>query len=404
MAIELITGLPGNSKTLYTLRYVWDWATKDSRQVFYNGIPFTDEGKAKLGWIELEDATKWMECPPNSIVVIDECQKIYRNRSLGSVPGRHVTDLETHRHMGIDLVFITQHPGLIDPAIRKLTQKHMHMMRIMGMEASTVHTWNEVRENCDKPAGRKDSDKKKWIFDKALYPYYKSAQVHTVKKRIPKAVFVLLAVPVALIAAFFLVKSLVLKEPPKVAPQALPGTGQGVAGSSVQSAPAFDPVADARRYLWNQVPRIEGRQETAPKYDGLTVPSMVPVAAACVYQRSANRCACYTQQATPLAVPFNQCMDIAHNGSFQEFDPNGRESQDRQRDAVTVLDSQERMPISGASTRDVGPSYSVRSSDGYGVLGKAGPGVRVPEIEPSSTRPQPSREATARPDGRHVIY
>lgn len=398
MAIELITGLPGNCKTLYTLKHVQEWSKRDSRQVFYHGIPLTEEGKDKLGWVELEDATKWMEVPPNSIVIVDECQRIFRNRSLGSIPGKHVTDLETHRHLGIDLVFITQHPGLIDPAIRKLTQKHRHMVRIWGMEASTVHAWDAVKENCDKPAGRADSEKTKWKFDKSLYPLYKSAQVHTMKRSIPMRVKLLVLVPLAIIAAFYAVSQLVMKKTnaPTVS-QAQPGLPGAAAGVSAQPV-RLDPVADAREYLWKQTPRIEGRQDTAPKYDSLTVPSMVPVAAACVYQKSNSRCSCYTQQATPLAVPFNQCLDIASNGSFQEFDPNGKQGQDRERtrEAVRVLDDQERMPISGASGRDVGPSHSMQNPrDGYGVLGKAGPGVRVPDFDGTQTPRAAEPQATA---------
>jgi zona occludens toxin len=396
MAIELVTGLPGNCKTLFTIKNVRDWSTRENRQVFYFGIPLTDEGKDALQWIELEDATKWMECPPNSIVIIDECQRIFRNRSLGSIPGRHVTDLETHRHLGIDLVFITQHPGLIDPAIRKLTQKHRHMVRIWGMEASTVHTWDSVKENCDKPAGRTDSEKMKWKFDKKLYPLYKSAQVHTMKRSIPMRVKLLVLVPIAIALAGYAVYRLVVKKPaakPTVTQSQLtPGAG---ALPTVQGK-SFDPAADAREYLWKQQPRIEGQQYTAPKYDSLTVPSMVPVAAACVYQRSNNRCSCYTQQATPLAVPYNQCLDIASNGSFQEFDPNGRQDKERERtrDAVKVLDETERMPISGASGRDVGVPER-RSGDGYGVNGKAGPGVRVADFDGTRTPRAAEPQATA---------
>lgn len=321
--IDLITGLPGNCKTLYTIWMVKKWAEKDNRPVFYHGIKLTDEGKEKLvGWSELEDATKWYEVPTGSIVLIDEAQGIFRNRSINAQPPKHVTELETHRHLGIDLVVITQHPMLIDPAIRRLAGRHRHMVRIWGLEASTIHEWAAVRDNCDKPASRKDSDKTKWVFDKSIYSLYKSAELHTGKRSIPKRVWWLMAVPAAILAAVFTVKTLLLKPP------VLPGASAAVAGQVSGAMPAssnqnvINPVADARQYAWKNMPRVELVAHTAPKYDDLTKPVRVPVPVMCVMTKT--KCKCYTQQATPIAVFSQQCAEIAANGYFQEFDPDGK--------------------------------------------------------------------------------
>jgi len=47
--ITLITGLPGNGKTLYTISFVKALAEKENRPVFYSGI--TD---LALDWTEIE--------------------------------------------------------------------------------------------------------------------------------------------------------------------------------------------------------------------------------------------------------------------------------------------------------------------------------------------------------------
>lgn len=325
--IDLITGLPGNCKTLYVIAWIKKWAEKDNRPVFYHGIKLTDEGRQKLvGWSELADPLKWYEVPTGAIVLIDEAQGIFRNRSINAQTPKHVSELETHRHLGIDLVFITQHPMLIDPAIRRLAGRHRHMVRIWGTEASTVHEWSAVRDNCDKPAARKDSEKSKWLFDKSIYPLYKSAEMHTVKRSIPKRLIFLALVPVAILAAVFAVRSLLLKEPAKpVSGQTSALSNQGVAnGQGVQHA-VFDPVRDAKAYVWSNTARVTGLQLTAPKYDELTKPSRVPVPAACI--RSAKACECYSQQATPLAVTLDQCMQIVKHGYFEDFDRDGRPHQ-----------------------------------------------------------------------------
>jgi zona occludens toxin len=370
--IELITGLPGNCKTLYTIAYVRAWAKKDNRPVYYSGVPLTDKGKNELGWIEVEPE-KWMECPPGAIIVIDECQRIFRNRSINSQPPKYVSDLETHRHLGIDLVFITQHPMLVDPAIRRLTGRHRHMVRIFGMAASTVHQWDSVRDNCDKPAIRKDSEKTKWVFDKSVYPLYRSAELHTGKVRIPKRVLLIVVVPIAIGGAVYTVKHLLLDK--HQAPSQV-GQGGKIGGTGATAAKVFDPVADARQYVFNQTPRVQGLQYTAPKYDELTKPSAVPVPAACVHMGS--RCSCYTQQATPIDVTYNQCLDIAHHGYFQEFDANG--NRQRVEQSRAVLDRPDGLPLSHAQTRDVPPNVAASGasfgSDGFAI--RQPEGVRQP--------------------------
>lgn len=371
--IDLITGLPGNCKTLFTISWLRKFAKAENRPVFYSGIPLSDKGKAELGWSEI-DPEKWMEAGPGSIVVIDECQRIFRNRSINSQPPKYVSDLETHRHLGIDLVFITQHPMLIDPAIRRLTGRHRHMVRIFGMQASTIHEWNSVRDNCDKPASRKDSEKTKWIFDKSVYSLYKSAELHTGKRMIPKRVLLLFAVPLAIAAAVFTVKHLLLKKP--VLPGASPAGAPGASYAGQGSAPrkAFDPVEDAKEYAWKNTPRVMGVAYTAPKYDAITTPTTAPVPAACIHM--GKRCSCYSQQATPLDVAFQQCVQIAHHGYFQDFDPNGNARRDQ---SVQVLNRTEALPLSGASGKDAPIDHAplvASNADGYGVLGKRGPGVR----------------------------
>jgi len=331
--IDLITGLPGNAKTLYTIGMVRDLAARENRPVFYSGIP-----QLTLDWQEI-DPTKWMEVPPKAIVVIDEAQRIFRNRSLGAQPPKHVTELETHRHLGIDLVFITQHPSLIDPAIRRLAGRHRHMVRVWGMEVSTVHKWDSVRDNCDKPASRKDSEKTKWVFDKTLYKLYKSADEHTMKRSIPLRAKLLLLAPLVLLGCAFAVYKLTVGK--HKAEDQIPASAQSASTAPaadkskphVDGVDKFDAKADMEHYVQMNTPRIEGLAQTAPKYDELTKPTRVPVPAACI--QVANKCRCFSQQGTSLDVKYSMCIEFARNGFFQEFDPE-RDRRDTERTAQSI--------------------------------------------------------------------
>ena len=138
--ISLITGQPGAGKTLYALNFVKTRAEKENRPVYYSGI-----SDLKLPWLELDKGEDWHGVPEGSIVVIDECQRVFRPRVNGAAVPEHVSKLETHRHSGIDLVLITQHPMLADNNVRRLVGQHFHVVRAFGTKKATVHEWGEVK-------------------------------------------------------------------------------------------------------------------------------------------------------------------------------------------------------------------------------------------------------------------
>jgi zona occludens toxin len=357
MPIELVTGLPGNAKTLFSIQMLIERAKREGRAIYYAGLKefLRDDPRLEgTEWFEFDPLKLHETVPSGAICFIDEAQKVFRSRSLGSVPGKHVTELEDHRHKGLDFVMLTQHPSLIDPAIRKLTQVHRHMVRIMGMEVSTVHVWADgVKDAPDRSAIRQSSEKTKWAFPKHLYGLYKSADVHTIKRAIPWRVKLLAGLLVAFAAISWYVVSFVNKKShvadkaDSVAAVGSAAVGTGGAGqvplssAGVQAKP-FDPVQDAKEYVFKETPRVTGLPQTAPKYDELTKPSRVPVPAMCfqigdIAKVSQVRCKCYTQQGTPLELEFNQCVQIAQHGFFMDFDPEGNREQKARSEASQAV-------------------------------------------------------------------
>jgi zona occludens toxin len=156
MPIELITGLPGNAKTLYGIQSTIKRAKEENRPVYYDGIKELIEDDPRLEgttWTKF-DAAKWHEVVPSgSLIFIDEAQKIFRARNMGATPPIYVTELEEHRHKGIDFVMTTQHPRLIDPAIKVLTQTHKHMVRVSGFEMFTSGIRSRVIQTSQQAGG-----------------------------------------------------------------------------------------------------------------------------------------------------------------------------------------------------------------------------------------------------------
>jgi len=322
--ITLLTGLPGNGKTLYALSFVKEWAERENRPVFYSGI-----SGLTLDWTEI-DPEKWFECPTGSIVIIDECQRVFRPRSLGRDVPEYVSKLETHRHQGIDLVFITQHPLLADSQIRRLVGCHKHLIRVFGTQAATIHEWASCKDTCDKTSGRSDSIKTRWKYDKKVYEYYKSAELHTVKKNIPLRVYFLFLTPFIIAAAVWYMYTFTKEksEPLKVQTQSLTSSNNTNNFSNVEHASYKNAKEDARQYVYQETPRVHGLPHTAPKYDHLTKPTIVPVVSMCIDQY--RECKCYSQQYTPIAMPREMCRDIMKNGIFRDFDPNPERTKEMQ--------------------------------------------------------------------------
>jgi len=306
--ITLITGLPGNGKTLYALAWLREKAAKEGRQVYYNGIP----DLRVPGWIELVEAEKWDQLPKGSILIIDEAQRIFRPRMHGKEVPAYVAALETHRHLGVDLVFITQHPMLIESNVRRLCGQHFHVIRKFGTHFATIHEWGATKETCDK--NRDDSVRHEWKFPKEVFALYKSAEVHTHKRRIPLKVILLLCMPLVLGAlawyAWYRLDPARAKEKADLQKLAAPAGGASAPGGTF-GAPGQLTVA---QYLEMHQPRVAGLVHTAPVFDQVTMPTVAPFPAACVSMGA--RCDCYSQQATRLDVGRDLCLQIVERGYF----------------------------------------------------------------------------------------
>lgn len=356
--ITLLTGLPGNGKSLFSLWFIKNKADKENRPVFYHGISNLQVPSA-LPWTEFK-AEEWYDLPEGAIVLIDEAQFVFPRKPNGAQLPAHYEKLAVHRHKGLDIFIITQHPSLIDNFVRKLVGQHFHSVRKFGMERATIYEWSATNAAPENAASHKSAITLAWPFAKEVYTWYKSAEVHTVKKKIPAKIFLVgLFVLCVCAALVWFVKSYGKsgQAAPVNAVAAAPGR-PGPAGAPGAAEPGkvpFDPVADAREYLAMNTPRVVGLPQTAPKYDPLTKPQRVPVPAACIQVGKAGAgnvsCKCYTQQGTAMAVEFNMCIEFARNGYFQEFDPDkDRREEHRTARSVEVLSNRPDVPIRSDSS------------------------------------------------------
>ena len=347
MPIVLTTGTPGSGKTLRTLWDVEKLRKESGREVYYHGIK-----DLLLPWIKLDDdpkfdpdakpptfglmCTEWFKLPHGSIVVLDECQRIFRSRASGSQVPQHVSELETHRHKGFDLFLVTQHPAIIDLNVRRQVQTHRHLKRRFGTQMVSMFSWEGVKDNPDKSVN--NSLTTTFRYPKEVFSWYKSAEIHTVKAKVPFKVWFILAAPLIIIAlGFFAANRLKGMSATDIEPteqdQFTPGiNGATRAPPKEQQITALQKHApdEMAEYLASERPRFPELPYTAPKYDNITKPQIAPVYQGCVIaMQQGNKAAfCYLQGGIKRTVGLEFAENFINTGGvFIDFKPDQSELQ-----------------------------------------------------------------------------
>jgi len=274
----------------------------------------------------IEDFKTW--APSNALIVLDEVQRQYRVRGRAAKVPQFVGDLETHRHLGVDFIMVTQDPRLLDQNIRRLVTMHHHLEP--GFLGSIKATFMECRDDPKRGGGGVRS---KFTPPKEAFQYYKSAELHTkIKKPIPKGLYIaglavllgVVMVPMAINAVrgrvdrlanpsgVEVVEAPVVEETP---PGFLGGIQGAVQSAAVQSGP--DDSVESRS-TFDFDPAIPGVLESAPAYVGMVSFRDHPRRAACL--QSGSRCRCYTQQGTDYPTTLAQCQAFIQ-GRVSSFNP-----------------------------------------------------------------------------------
>lgn len=311
--ITLITGQPGAGKTLYTLWSVKQLAEKEKRDVYYDGIP-----DLTLDWKILENPEKWFELPDGAIIVIDECQRIFRPRGNGSKVPEYVSEFETHRHKGYDIFLITQHPMLIDSNVRRLCGSHIHVKRAFGANSANIHEFTEVRENVDKQ--RLDSSRKFWRYPKEVFNYYKSSSLHTHKFQPPFRLIMLFVLPIILIGLVWFSVSWFKNQgnPPDVATDLSAVKNNQKLVENNQNPTKKEEIKD---FFKSRVPQSNDFPESSPRYEDSLGVVAVPAIVGCV--KNNNTCYCYSQQSTRILVSPAFCNSYFDLGKFRDYSMDG---------------------------------------------------------------------------------
>ena len=332
--LYLFTGVPGSGKTLNVVSMLAKRKDFKNRPLFIDGIPDLKipheeipEGESIKTW------PKW--APDGAIIVVDECQRIFRPRSSSSAVPDYVAELETHRHRGLDFLLITQHPRLIDVNLRSLIEHHTHFGKTnLGLRRKMEWTTGGAKEP-ESRANIKEALVSVYKLDKSVYGLYKSAEEHTKIRTKRSKVFYLIPIAIALLggglyyfASFWKNMEKPITEgqtaqahvaaqaaSPEAQAAAAPAADDGAAGQYA-AAKVQTPSEPPKPYLTEEdyKPRIAERPETSPIYDGMNkAVKVMPWPSACV--KSDNGCNCYTDQGTKIKeISKKTCVQYVNDG------------------------------------------------------------------------------------------
>jgi hypothetical protein len=286
--------------------------------VFYDGIP-----DLRFPWIPIPNVEEWQSVPDGAIVVIDEAQRVFPPRAVGAPVPAKVRAFETHRHRGLDIYLVTQDAMLIDAHVRRLAGEHLHFRRAFGSRRVARLRWPEVKDPRDKGDVRQ-AEKAMVELRRDLFDKYRSATLHTVKRRIP---WPLLSVPVVLLAmgaaGYFGWTTLqgFKDEKPKPTASKPSNSGSGLIPVAASAPGLALTPASVGVWVASYQPRVTGLMFTAPVYDEITKPVRAPYPAMCIANDA--RCRCYTDAGTRYDAPQDLCRQLAERGFYRVWDQPG---------------------------------------------------------------------------------
>lgn len=337
--ITIISGVPGSGKTALIVDMLMD-EVKAGRRIYTIGIPDLLLKVERGGdpytwhegtWLEIDHydpkLTKlkgiqgeWFprncaaNCPwlstcshkfgtyrdSGALVVIDEAHITFPQRSSGKEPPAYVQALSVHRQAGLDIWFISQRPSFLDPFVRGLCSRHIHIgLSLVSLFGERVkYEWPEYQENVNRVA-KTLAAKNRYKPGAHVFPLYKSATVHTkLDQRLPSVVKLLLfLVVVFVVFVFYLFQRAQSRYVELIKP------ASANQGFSVSEKPVSRAVVAASSVAASGVvPSALADLLQAAKREPLLI-------SACM--ANATKCQCYTHQGVKVKLSDAECREAA---------------------------------------------------------------------------------------------
>lgn len=338
----LITGVEGAGKTLFAVQQSDLLAQAEGGQVYQVNIRGADPHHLpKLPFDLREMSTtvdpetgdllpRWaVDLDPGTVVIVDECHKVYPQRGPGRPP-KDIEMLGEGRQKGIRFVYLSQSPDSIDSFLRERISRHFHLERRGNMQRATVFEFDHyVFRPRTAWQERKDATVHFWAYPKEYFGWYTSAKSHHFQRRIPWKIFAaMLFVPAAVYAGYRVWDKVgALTTSPAMTAVASPaGAAPGTQADKAATGKPDAPTMDYEKYLLRFSPVVPAMPWSAPVYQGREVaaqPDLFCMASDAGTDATGNRreasCTCLTEQGTRYNIDQGICTLIAREGNYNPY-------------------------------------------------------------------------------------
>lgn len=376
--IFFYTGQPGHGKTLHGIEHACEF--RDSgRPVYVCNVRGFDHAKARMHPMTPEEFKRWPEfLPDGAVCLVDE---VYESGMLTKLPPsvpvpHHIERLATHRHKGIDFIFICQSPDKqTHHFVQDLIDRHVHVRRRFGTSWVHLRTFDKFERNPEKATPLLIRRRR---LPKKVFGLYQSTELDTTERRIP---WYFIAAPILLVVllggGYFqwaYLKNNLSAQAEEAQPSSLTAPGAlkaGANGAPATVAPATV-ATTGRDYKFMFTPRIAWQPWTAPAYDEIAVPAQPPrIYCMSSGEGSDQRCSCLTDQGTRYAIMRKHCLKIARYGQYEPL----IDSRIAERERISDLTQYNRIHSGDAGRQDASLGIS-SSARGVGLAGWQGQQTR----------------------------
>lgn len=360
MPITVVTGQPGNGKTLYAMEMLEAALKEAKRPIYCHGV----EGSLPAQARPLPDPREWEKCEDGSLIFVDEAWEEFGHLqdARGAPTPPHVLALATHRHRGFDFVMTTQQTNQLYPFMRGLVGEHIHVSRKFGTGICTVYKWGELCEDVKSQTQRDKALSSTWAHPARLFDQFKTgAGIHTIKRKIPWRVAL---IPICVIAAIVLAWNVYARMKAGQLTNAQAEASSGVAADAGRPGAAAERKAPMTAAEWaaQLTPRIVGVHGSEPIFDARKAKS--EPATYCVIgghsEDATSRCRCFTEQATIIeGVAPMVCRQWARMGRYDPFRTMATGQRSSTARTVAAVEP-DRVDLGGVSA---GEPYSIGTPD-----------------------------------------
>lgn len=296
--ITVITGTPGAGKTLYAITKLLlpllgtytavtdeDGVTTMHPRVIYTNIRGLQIEHELIDGGDNEGLRDWhLWAKPGAVIVFDEFQKAWPPRANGSKVPDDIQALDTHRHMGVDFILITQNVINTDRHVHGLVGRHLHVRRMANTHMCIVYEWDHCSRGL---LYAKSLTKAPWRYSKKVFKLYRSADAHTKQpRRIPGLVWFILAGVIGVGV---------------MAPTTYARLSERIAGGKPKPAQVAQASAPAEAKWSAEPPAAPASAANGPAGTEVPAPAQpasAPVFAGCM--ATATACRCYDTQGNTL--------------------------------------------------------------------------------------------------------